>query len=149
MIEKASIVELAGKGLEGTDKFLVDVRVKPVNIITVVIDGDTSVTIDDCVVLSRFIESGLDREQEDFELRVTSYGADKPLKMSRQYKKNIGREIKITLDDGTVLTGKLSEADDAGIVVAPAKVKKNDNEKQEMYLTYNDIQKAEIIISFK
>ena len=69
--------------------------------------------------------------------------------MSRQYKKNVGREIKITLDDDSVLTGKLLDAGDEGIVVATAGGKKKSTEKQEISLTYNDIQKAEIIISFK
>jgi ribosome maturation factor RimP len=87
MVEKTNILELVEEHLKGTDKFPVEVQIKGNNIITVIIDGDTGVTIDDCIRLSKHIESKLDRDTEDFELRVSSFGADKPLKMKRQYKK--------------------------------------------------------------
>jgi ribosome maturation factor RimP len=91
------IKELVDRHLSGTDRFLVDVLIKPGNRIYVFIDGDHGVTIDDCVKISRMLEAELDREREDFELNVSSSGADQPLRMPRQYPKNIGRSLHIKL----------------------------------------------------
>jgi len=149
MITQEKIVEWANTGLEDTDKYLVEVQVKTGNIITVFIDSDTSVTIDDCVRLSRFIESKLDRDREDFELRVSSFGADKPLKMKRQYKKNIGRTLKITLNDETVYSGKLMAADENCVTIKTEKNKKKNDGPDEVAIDFDNIKKAVVVLSFK
>ena len=149
MINRATIDKLADSGLEGSDKYVVDIQVKTSNIITVAIDGDTPVSIDDCIRLSRFIESNLDRDVEDYELRVTSFGADKPLKLNRQYKKNIGRNFKIVLDDDTQLTGKLEEADEEHIMIRTSGIKKKGGKPEEIKINFDDIKEAVIVLSFK
>ena len=104
MIDAVRIREIAEAQMDGTDLFVVDVRVAPGNGIEVVVDSDTQVGIDRCVALSRAIEASLDREQEDFELTVTSAGIGQPLRMLRQYRKLIGREVGklvATLTDAT------------------------------------------------
>ena len=81
------VKEILGEG----DLFLVEVKVSKNNNIQVFIDGDNGVKIQDCIDLSRQLEECLDRESEDFELSVLSFGLEEPLKMQRQYVKNIGR----------------------------------------------------------
>ena len=95
MIKRTYIQSLVLEHLQDTDKFLVQVMVKPANKILVFIDSDTNVTIADCVSLSRFIESKLDRETEDFELSVSSSGLDQPLLILRQYIKNLNKLVEV------------------------------------------------------
>ena len=73
MITKDIISDLTNEALADSDRFLVDVKVKPGNVIEVYIDSDTAVNIDNCVEVSRYIESKLDRDVEDYELNVMSY----------------------------------------------------------------------------
>ncbi len=151
MIEKSKIMEIADGLLQDSDKYMVDLQVKPGNIITVIIDGDSAVTIDDCMQLSRGIEKKLDRDQEDFELRVTSFGADKPLKLKRQYRKNIGRKVEILTSDDTRLTGKLLEVTDDHVVIEPEVLKKDKNQEpaQKVQIGFNNIKQTKIVLSFK
>ena len=100
MIDVTRVREIAETQMEGTDLFVVEVRVSPANEIVVTVDSDTQVGIDRCVELSRSIEGALDREQEDFELTVMSAGIGQPLKMLRQYRKLIGRPVEVILKDG-------------------------------------------------
>lgn len=86
--------------------------------IKVVIDGDNGVSINDCISVSRAIEHNLDREEEDFSLEVTSYGISLPLRVPRQYVKNIGRILKVELTDGTKLEGEVLNATDQEVVMA-------------------------------
>lgn len=98
MITTEIIQNLVDEKLEGTSIYAVDITVSPGNVIKVELDGDEGISIDDCVLVSRHIEGGFDREQEDFELKVMSAGIGEPLKVDRQYHKNIGREVDIRLN---------------------------------------------------
>ena len=130
--------------LAGSDKFLVDLKISTDNRINVAIDGDNGITIDDCIELSRALEGSLDRE--DFELNVASAGLDSPLKLKRQYRKNIGQELAVTTFDGESVTGRLTEADDTHIVLQPAGKKKAPTEP--VSFVYADIKTAKIVINF-
>lgn len=150
MIDKTQIEGLAERHLEGTDKFIMDVQVKAGNVITVAIDSDTSVLIEDCVRLSKAIESSLDREEEDFELRVTSYGADQPLKLKRQYVKNIGRQLTVINKDEQKFTGLLVEVVEDVIRLEPVvNKKKKAAEPGLVSIHLEDIMQAKIVLSFK
>ena len=150
MISKEKISALASEHLKDSDRFIMEVKVKTGNIITVYLDGDTPVTIDDCVALSRHIESGLDRDEEDFELRVTSYGADKPLILPRQYRKNTGRDLNILTRDGKSITGKLLDVEDDSILIEVKKEKKkNQFQATSVEVKFEDIEKAMIVIAFR
>ena len=81
MIDKLKVMELVEGTLEGGPLFLVGMKITPDNRIFIDIDGDNGVTIDDCIALSRTVENSLNRDEEDFELNVSSAGADSPLKM--------------------------------------------------------------------
>ena len=114
----ASKIESIVNGFtEGTDLFLVEVSVSPMNEVEVVIDSDTSVTIDRCVELSRAIEAQFDRDTEDFELSVMSAGVGQPLKLQRQYQKALGKPVEVVLKNGMKYSGGLAAADEKAITV--------------------------------
>ncbi len=153
MITKAEIIHLAEEALAGTDRFIVEVLVKMDNVIMVFIDADSSVTIDHCVELSRYIEHQLDRETEDFELRVSSAGLDHPFKLMRQYTKNIGLPVQVILKDGEKHIGKLLSADEKGISIDLILVKKLNKIKKEVSggivsFAFEQIEEVKPVISF-
>ena len=146
MIEKIKILELVNSALEGTDKFLVNLKITPDNRIFVDIDGDNGVTIDDCIALSRAIEGQLDRDEEDFALDVSSAGADSPLKLTRQYVKNIGRDVEVVTFDGQKCEGALTAADDSGFVIRTRGTKKQ--APQELRMEYKDVKSTRVVLQF-
>ena len=101
--------------------FLVEVRILPGNNIQLFIDGDQGVTIDKCVAINRSLYKQLEENSlfsgADFSLEVSSPGLDEPLKLLRQYQKNLGRHVEVVLKDGTKKEGKLESATDQGIIV--------------------------------
>jgi ribosome maturation factor RimP len=143
------ITRFINEHLAGTDMFLVEVFIKPVNRIYIFIDGDHGVKISDCVALSRHIESKYDRETVDYELNVSSSGADQPIKLPRQYIKNIGRSLQVKLPDETVITGKLEATDEKGITLLREGDKKKKISPESLKLTFEEIVESKVIISFK
>ncbi|MCB0432250.1 MAG: ribosome assembly cofactor RimP, partial [Mangrovimonas sp.] len=116
MFNKA-VEDLLGQALEERqDLFLIDFSISSDNAIKVVIDGDNGVSVEDCVFVSRAIEHNLDRETEDFSLEVTSAGATAPMTNLRQYKKNIGRTLKVVSIDQTI-EGTLANVTPEAIVL--------------------------------
>ena len=155
MIQKQDIVTLAEQCLEGTDRFVVDVLIKPDNLILVFIDADSAVTIDHCVELSRFIEKHFDREEEDFELRVSSSGLDQPIKMLRQFKKAIGRSviIKFKTEEMDNLSGELLAADETEIRIQEITIKKLNKLKKTvkgeiLTIPFSEIEEVKEVIDF-
>ena len=146
MIEKIKVLELVNQALEGSDKFLVNLKITPDNRIYVDIDGDNGVTIDDCIELSRAIESQLDRDVEDFALDVSSAGADQPLKLTRQLVKNSGREVEAVTFDGQKTVGVLTAADEASVTLLIAGTKKQ--APQEVVLQRRDVKGIRVVIKF-
>lgn len=146
MIDKIKVLEIIQDALNGTDKFLVNLKITNDNRIFVDIDGDEGILIDDCIELSRTIENSLDRDVEDFELNVSSAGADSPLKLPRQYRRNIGRQLQVETLDGEKVTGRLEEADDTQCSV---KVRGTKNTNGETFtFKYADIKVARVLIEF-
>ncbi len=119
MIEKNYIEKLVQDKLEGTAYFMVDCSVSKDNQIVVVLDGEKDVSIDACMNVSRYLESSLDRDREDFELQVTSYGTDMPLVNMRQYRKYLNRPIKILDKEDKLTEGILLEVDDEKLRLEP------------------------------
>ncbi len=129
MISKEQITVLCEEALAGTDRFLVEVKVKPNNVVEVYVDSDTAVSIDHCVELSRFIESKLDRDAEDFELSVMSWGLAGALKMDRQLQKYVGKDVEAKAKETGKLQGKLVSFDDEKLEIAPAPKKTSKKKK--------------------
>lgn len=140
---------------ENPQLFLVEWKISADNHIEILVDGDEGLSIDEIVRISRHVEHNLDREEVDFSLNVSSAGVGSPLIMPRQYRKNIGRTLKITrADGGKDLEGELVSADDEGILLKwearePKSVGKGKHtvEKEEK-LVYSDIKKAIVKITF-
>ena len=159
MINKQKIQEYLHQAMASmpeADLFEVSVSVSPKNEIKVYIDGMQGVNIDSCVSISRYIEQHLDRDAEDFELTVSSAGLDQPLRVFRQYVKNIGREVKVTASTGETLKGVIESADEEGfsLRVKPKKNTRADKDKaaQEEMLQvfkYQAVKEVKIVISFK
>ena len=155
MIKESTILQLIEETIEGTDIFLVDLKISSGNKISVLVDAIGGLPITDCIKVSRGVEDDLDREVEDFSIDVSSPGLDKPLKVFRQYEKNIDRSIKITLTDEGVFDATILNVDEPKIDLLVEEVitisdslegvKKGDN----MTLAQADITEAKINISFK
>lgn len=135
--------------------FVVDVAVRSGNIIVVEVDSDNPIGIDDCIALSKYIESKLDREQDDFELEVGSSGLSSPFKIPRQYKKNIGNEVEVLTKKGQKLSGVLKSVDDNGFIVTARKMVKLEGAKrkteveEDFPFNYDEIKYTKYLIRFK
>ena len=152
---KDKVQELISNALgERPDLFLLDLKVSESNAITVIIDGDNGVLVEDCMFVSRAIEHNLDREEQDFSIEVTSAGATSPLVNQRQYKKNIGRVLKVKTKQGELFEGKLSNCDDEGILLEwksrePKPVGKGKvTVKKQEKIDFGAITEAQVVIKF-
>jgi len=117
MIDKLVVTKIVEDFLLSSDNYLVAIEIKPDNTILIVIDNDQSVSIDDCVALSSYVESKLDREKEDYALEVGSAGLGQAFKIQRQYRKHTGKEIEVLTRSGVKYTGLLKAVDDVKIVL--------------------------------
>ena len=124
MINKELISNLVEESLQDTDMFLVDVKVKPANLIEVYVDADSAVNIDQCAQISRYVESKLDRNAEDFELSVFSWGLSGALKLPRQFAKYMNKDVEVKTKEQGRITGKMIACDGQQITITPAPPKK-------------------------
>ena len=155
MIDRNIVSGIVNEWLENKEYFLVDVSVSPDDKIVVEIDHAEGVWIEDCVELSRFIESKLDREEEDYELEVGSAGIGQPFKVLKQYLIHIGKEVEVLTRDGKKLEGVLKDANEENITLTVLKKVKPEGAKrpklveEDITYTYNDIKYTKYLISFK
>ena len=155
MIDRNVVSGIVNEWLEDKDYFLVDVTVSPDDKIVVEIDHAEGVWIDDCVELSRFIESRLDREQEDYELEVGSAGIGQPFKVLQQYLNHVGREVEVLARDGKKTEGVLKEATEENFTVTVLRKVKPEGAKrpklveEDVTYTYDEIKYTKYLISFK
>ncbi len=158
MINKKKIEELALERIAELDKdlFIVEISISASNSMRVEIDSAFgNVAIEDCISVSRNIEHNLDREEQDFELQVSSPGLDKPFRVVQQYKKNVGREVKLTSLNGVKLEGVLKSADDNGVVIETTRKERLEGKKKKVTLVeehpfnYDEIKETKIVITFK
>ena len=132
-----------------------EVTVSPDDKIVVEIDHAEGVWIEDCVELSRFIESKLNREEEDYELEVGSAGIGQPFKVLQQYYNHVGSDVEVLTKDGRKLTGVLKDADEEKFVVAVQKKVKVEGAKRPKLMEedetfrYDEIKYTKYLISFK
>lgn len=112
MIDKQLLTDTVLRAIEGTDNFLVDVRVSPSNEIVVEIDSPEGVDIDTCAAITRTIEQEFDRDVEDYELEVGSAGLTAPMRVRGQFLKNIGNPVEVLTRDGRKLHGTLMGVND-------------------------------------
>ena len=130
MTDRVKLKEYIEKVLEGTRYFLVDLNVSSDNDISVEIDSEDPVSIEECESLTRAIESEFDRDEEDYTLEVGSAGLTSPFKVKRQYRKYLGKEVEVVQSDGKKLSGILSDAGEYTFtVIVKEKIKKPDQKR--------------------
>jgi len=144
---------LIAEGIEGTNIFLVKLTVSSANEINVLLDSDSGLTLADCKTVSRAIEFNLDREEEDFSLTVASAGIGEPLVL-RQYKKNVGRKVRVTLNEGEIIEAKMVAADDQMVELEWKSREKKPTGKGKITVVnkrsieYRDIKQTVVLITF-
>ena len=155
MIDEKQLRQVVETFLQDEKCYLVDLRVSPNNDIVIEIDSDTDVDIDRCIALTREIESHFDREKEDYQLEVGSAGLTSPLKITRQYLKNIGNEMELLTRDGKKWRGILTAADDATctleieVTEKPEGAKRKVKTKRNFIFERENIKYIKQIITFK
>src|ERR1043165_4537961 len=134
---------------EGTDMFMVSVKMKPINNIKVFIDADSGLTIEKIASVNRKLYALIEAEQlypeGDFSLEVSSPGVDEPLVGMRQYKKNIGRTVAVTSPEDTEQTGVLKEVTEEALVL---EIKNKKKEITIAEIPFSQIKKIVVQISF-
>ncbi|WP_026947580.1 ribosome maturation factor RimP [Algoriphagus marincola] len=136
--------------------FLVDLQLISKSnqlLLNILIDADAGLTIDSCAKVSRAVSGeieALELIDSAYRIEVSSPGVDFPLSSERQYRKNIGRELKVFLQDGKELKGKLISVSESGIVLE-AKMKEKGKKAvlQEVNVAFEDIKKSVVQVSFK
>ena len=154
MIEFNNVKKLVDEVIkENSTLFLIDLQIASDNKITIIVDGDNGIAIKECIRISRYIESNLDREKTDFSLEVTSPGATEPLVNKRQYQKNIGRILKVKTETDTI-EGILTNANENEInlewkVREPKPIGKGKvTVVKKATLSYENIKQAKVKIIF-
>jgi ribosome maturation factor RimP len=158
MLDKNIIKSLAEERMNELNNglYIVELTISSSNVISLEIDKlKGGVSVEDCISVSRNIEHNLDREQEDFELHVSSAGLDKPLRHHNQYAKNIGRTLAITTIDGNKQEGELVKVTDQGLVLRGLTKQLDEKKKKKVLVEqiieypFSQIKEAKIVISFK
>ena len=158
MISKERITALIDERIQELNKnlYVVDMTISSSNVIRVELDKvDGYVAVEDCMSVSRNIEHNLDRDETDFELHVSSAGLDKPFRHENQYLKNIGKRVKVKLNDASKIEGELTSFDPEEIQLKDRVKKKVEGRKKKEWVeeVYNikmkEIKETKIIISFK
>lgn len=136
--------------------FIVEISVSSGNNISVELDKhEGGVSVQDCVSVSRNIEHNLDREEADFSLNVSSAGLDKGLRVFDQYKKNVGRSLKVKLIEGGSIEGELTQASEDEITLQTKRKERIEGKKkkeviiEDIKIPMTNIKEAKIVISFK
>ena len=146
-------LQLNNSLLEKPSLFLIDISISDSYKIVVTLDGDNGVTLQDCIDVTRAIEGNLDREAQDYALEVASVGVGSPLKLVRQYIKNIGRTLIVKTNEATI-EAALTAADDTKIVLSwearePKKIGKGkETVLKNQEIPYNEIKQAVVTVNF-
>jgi len=152
MLKDKEVRQLVETILKDSDLFLVDVNVRKGNYIRVLIDSHDGVMINDCARINQLLEAKLNRDKEDFELEVSSPGLDAPLKVFKQYLKNINNKVDVIKKDGIKISGKLIQVDHDGLILEiNDKLKKPASENRidvSQYILFSDIKSTRVKINF-
>lgn len=131
--------------------FLIEIKSAPGNKISVLLDGDNGITIENCTsinkTLYKYIEEN-DFFNNNFSLEVSSPGVDRPLKLLRQYRKNIGRNVEVVLNDSTRLEGTLTDANEENITIKEKTGKGNKMIMKTTTILFNQIKHTTVLITF-
>lgn len=132
--------------------FLVEVKIRPTNNVKVYLDGDQGISIEKCITYNRqlykLLESSGLFPADDFSLEVSSPGLDEPLKLHRQYRKNVGRKVDVLLKDGVKTEGVLKEVSEEGIIVEETRGKNKKQQIIQHVFPFDQIKSTKIQIVF-
>lgn len=150
MIDKVKVENIVKEFVTGTELFLVAVKVSSTGKITILADTKQGITVGECVSIARFIESKMNRDEEDYELQVSSPGLEMPFMVKEQYLKNEGRKVEITDIEGDKFSGLLKNVTDGGFEIeAEVKVKGKTKEIKDISFNYDQVKSAKEVVSFK
>ena len=139
---------------EREDLFLTSLSISDSNKIMVIIDGDNGVNIKDCIDMSRSIDNNLDREEQDFEIEVASYGALTPFNLPRQFSKNLGRNVEVKKTNGEKFEATIAEVNQENVTFTwqarePKPIGKGKHTvEKSVTLPYTEIIDATVVIVF-
>jgi Uncharacterized protein conserved in bacteria len=138
--------------IEGNDDlFLVELLVSPTNDIKVFLDSDKGITIEKCIRINRSLYRRIEEElfpDGNFSLEVSSPGVEEPLKLKRQYKKNVGRKVEVYMNDNTRKEGKLVEADEDHIVIEETEGRGKKAVNKKTTILFNQIKHTKVLVTF-
>ena len=157
MINKETVLSLINEKLDENPEFyLVDLKINTASKIYVEIDHKTDpISINDCIAFSRQVEHNLDREEEDFELEVTSPGLSLPFKVHQQYVKNEGKDVKVMLNSSKSYQGLMQDVTEKDITITFEKKEKIEGKKKKLKVehkltfAFDEIKETKIIVKFK
>jgi ribosome maturation factor RimP len=133
--------------------FLVEIKMLPNNKLIIHVDGDEGISIQDCAAISRHVGFHLEEEnviEQAYNLEVSSPGVGEPLKLKRQYHKNVGRDLSVKFSDGSKKEGKLlSVSEDAITIEEQIKEKGKKARLEEAVIGFDQIVETKVLISFK
>jgi ribosome maturation factor RimP len=154
MVEEKEIKNLVEEKIQGTDCFIVEMKISPKTIL-IYLDKPEGITIEECAQVTRHIRNNYSNpdELENYNLEVSSPGMDQPLKVYPQYLRRVGKTVKVNTTDGAEITGVLKSVEPEGIIIEESITRKDKNKKiTETFtknLAFSDIKETRIVISFK
>ena len=151
MLLKEEIKKYASEKALEINGFVVDVNISANNVITIFFDKNNGVLVDDCLVISKYIQEKFDKDVEDYELTVCSPGLTNPLKVTEQYIKNIGKEVSVKTNDGKRKTGILKNFE-TDLVLEVQKKKKGSRKDyllEDIAIPFEEIKETKLKINFK
>ena len=152
MIEAATVRAIVGPKIEADGNFIVEITVSADNDIRIVVDGDNGIPISYCEELDAMVETSLNRDEEDYSLEVSSAGIGCELKIPRQFQKNIGNQVEVTLPNGSWMRGTLISSDEKGFEVEVEEKRKVEGEKKKQTFVetrsyaYGDVKSVKDIV---
>ena len=135
MISKEQVLEAVSQKISDDGNFIVELTISTDNDIRLVVDGDNGIPISYCEELDALIETALDRDKEDYALEVPSAGIGAELKVTRQFRKNIGNKVEVTMPNGSWIRGILLDADDEGFDIQTEEKRKVEGQKKKQTFT--------------
>jgi ribosome maturation factor RimP len=143
---------VAGITSQSETIFPVEIKISPANDIKVFLDADDGITIENCTSVNKALYKYIEESElfpgGNFSLEVSSPGVDEPLKLFRQYKKNIGRRIEVVMNDSTKEEGKLINITDDQIIIEDKTGKGNKTTVKTTTILFNQIKHTKVLITF-
>lgn len=151
--KQKAIEEFVNSQISGNDDiFLVEAKIIPGNNIKIFLDADNGITIDKCIRINRALYKQIEDSElftdGDFSLEVSSPGVDEPLKLHRQYKKNIGRNVEVTMNDGSKKQGKLLAVNDDEIIIEEKHGEGKKATSKTTNILFNQVKHTKVLVTF-